>query len=536
MIKNILIPEKIGNYYLFSQNFIGIDIGKTAINLAKITVSGTAITIGKCWYESIESNKKPYDERVIQALKKIKKTLPKTGIKSAISSSHVVFKTLKLPFLNHDKIKMVLKFEVEPLLPFSIQDAVIDFIITKQYAEQKTSEILVAAIQQKYIAEHLALFQAADIDPEIITVDMFALYGLYTQIPSYQNHKGISILMDLGIQSTRIAAINNHHLNMIRSLPQGLFSVAKDMSKSIEESSQHAIEQIMRFGLTHSDPLFQKTLKDALTSFLNKIQFALGSLANSQEINRILILGTGSEINGIVRLITDQLGITCEQFDTAKLIENKDYTIKSAHTINPLSVMSIATAIPTPITQDFNLRVDEFAPKDESLLLKQVITAIVLIVTIIGSITIHLYRQKKALEKEIRLSQGETLEMLNERFPTLAEDEDDLEVIMDAAQTELKQEEEMWYAFTRQSRTSFLEYLLELTSRINKQELGFIPESITIVDGQEGSITLKARVRDFEALKKLEQALRESKLFTFVEGQTSPDFSMKILVGKREDS
>ena len=80
-----------------------------------------------------------------------------------------------------------------------------------------------------------------------------------------------------------------------------------------------------------------------------------------------------------------------------------------------------------------------------------------------------------------------------------------------------------------------MEYLLELTSRINKQELGFIPEQITIADGRGGSIILRARVRDFEALKKLEQALRESKLFTFVEGQASPDFTMKILVGKRED-
>jgi Tfp pilus assembly protein PilN len=142
--------------------------------------------------------------------------------------------------------------------------------------------------------------------------------------------------------------------------------------------------------------------------------------------------------------------------------------------------------------------------------------------------------QSRALKKELKLSEQETVEMLKDRFSNIPEDEDDLETIKETAESELKKEEEIWYAFTRQARASFLEYLLELSSRINKSELGFIPEQLTIVDGQEGQITLKARVRDFEALKKLEQVLRESKLFSYVEGQTSPDFTMKILVGKPE--
>ena len=53
---------------------------------------------------------------------------------------------------------MVVNFEVEPLLPFATDDAVIDFIITKQNVAEKSSELLVTAVQKQYITQHLQLF------------------------------------------------------------------------------------------------------------------------------------------------------------------------------------------------------------------------------------------------------------------------------------------------------------------------------------------------------------------------------------------
>ena len=367
---------------------------------------------------------------------------------------------------------------------------------------------------------------------------MFALYGLYSQIPAYEKQTGTTILIDLGVQSTRIAAIRSGQLYMIRSLPQGLSSIAKDISGAIDISTQQALEQIIRFGLTHSDPDFQQAVKNALTAFWNKIQFALTSITNGkpEQIQQLLLLGGGADMNGITRFVTDQAKLPCELFDVAKLKENNHYEFKNMQNIPSTNILSMAIALPTPIMQNFNLRTAEFAIKQEGLMIKQLAVAGFLVIVIGASLMAHLISQSRAIKKELQLSENETIELLKERFPNIPEDEDDLDEIKESAETELKQEEEMWYAFTSQSRASFLEYLLELAIRINKQELGFVPEQLTIVDGREGQITLKAKVRDFEALKKLEQVLRESKLFNFVEGQTSPDFTMKILVGKREGS
>ena len=58
---------------------------------------------------------------------------------------------------------MVIGFEIEPLLPFSLRDAAIDFIITREIPEEKSSEILVTAVQKQQLIHHLEMFEAVRI-------------------------------------------------------------------------------------------------------------------------------------------------------------------------------------------------------------------------------------------------------------------------------------------------------------------------------------------------------------------------------------
>ena len=109
-------------------------------------------------------------------------------------------------------------YEVEPLLPFALNDAVIDCIVTKEIREEKSSEVLVAAVQNQYIAQHLALFEAAGVQPEKVTIDLFAFYGLYRLIPAYAQQKGGIVLMEIEPQSTRMAYIYDGQLRFIRTL------------------------------------------------------------------------------------------------------------------------------------------------------------------------------------------------------------------------------------------------------------------------------------------------------------------------------
>ncbi len=534
MIKNIFLPEKIGAYYLFSKRIVGLDIGKTSVNATQLRLSGNTITIEKSVEEKIESGPPAtYNQRVQTTIKTIIQKLDTFDeLYTSIPSNLVIFKELKLPFTNYDKIKMVIDFEVEPLLPFPIQNAAVDFIITKQIPEQNSAEVLVAAIQNQYLIQHLQLLKEIDLTPSVVGIDLFYLYGLYKKIPHYMQLTGNVVLLDIGAYTTRIAHIHDGQLRAIRSLNKGISHLVKNASEKLNIPVNQLIDYVMRFGLDTKDkPEYTNALIDALTNYLKDIKFTLASFTaqtdQEKSINQILLIGEGAQISGFVSSITELLQIPCALFDMQEIIDNKTITVKNKTRIPHTHIISLSTVLPSPVTQEFNLLTGEFRETSNIPLIKQTITALILTLIIVVTLFAFTIMETRKLSQEETEIETEAIKTLQKRFKAIPKDEDDLEEAIKTAKEEIAKEEKTWFAFSSQARASFLKYLLELTGKIDQESLGFKIDSI--IFAQE-IMTLKARVRDHEALKILERELRQSKLFSYVEPQTDPIFTMKIIL------
>lgn len=529
MIKQLFLPEKIGSYYLFGKRILGIDIGKTHVSATQLYLSGSSITLEKIVEHKITpSNTTSYQERVIETLKLVLASCDRaTEIHTALSSSQVVFKELKLPFVSKEQITKIIKFEVEPLLPFSAQEAIIDFIITKKIPEEKSSEILVAATQKQIIAQHLELFAAAGVNPNIITVDFFNLYGLYLQIPSYAELPGSVALLDLGVQSTQIAYISNGQLRLIRTLPYGVSTIAKEISDITGISAADALEELIRFGLESQDksPHFD-AIMSAIGSFWNKINFTLSSFTaqtQQESISHIFLFGGGAHIKGLASFVTHQMQVPTELFNGNKITQ-AGITVPNKSMVTSSSIISLAAAFPSPITNEFNLRKEDFKLSDTRASLQEIIILTTLIFLLLGALLAHTIVQVGKYNSEISQSQEEALDALKKHFKSIEPEEDSLtEEVINTAQQEKKREENRWLPFS--NKKLFLQVLSELTTKIDKEGLGFVPEEIMITDT---TVTLKGRVRDFEALKTLERELRKSKLFTLTESPQEPEFTMRL--------
>lgn len=536
MIRNLFLPDRMKGYYLFGTRIVGFDIGKTSVRATQIYCKGREITVEKCVEVPIATSITPveYQENAGAAIKIVLEQTHYNLIVSALPSSHAIFKELKLPFIGIDTIKKVIGFEVEPLLPFSLHDAVIDCIITKEIAEEKSSEVLVAAVQNQYMAQHLALFEAAGVQPEQVTIDLFALYGLYSLIPAYAHQKGGIVLMDIEAQSTRMAYLYDGQLRFIRSLPKGLVDQARMVSASLHISEQESLEHIIRFGLEagHHDT-YIGAIKEAFTSFFNDVLFTLQSFASkakpSQSINKIIIFGASASIKGLPQLITDLAHIKSEIFQINGLIHNgMGVSAKSA--IPQPNIVSLATALPIATTANFNLRQREFALSDAKLFMQQFIMSALLFLFIIGSLLVTTIWQTRKLKQEAYRSEQEVIDMLREKIKKIPEENITLDEVLEAAKSQVNREEKMWGAFSGASRPRFLEVLLELTSKIDKKSLGFEIEKLTIT---EDTVIMKAEVRGLEELKILERDLDESKLFSYVERVHDRKFTMTIRLAKK---
>ena len=533
MIKNSLLPEKIGAYYLFSKRIIGFDINRTHVTATRILLKGTQITIEQCIEEKLEAGIAEHQERVAQAIKTIIGNMPKYNeIRTALSSSLIVGKEPTRPWVSHEKIAMAVEFEVGPLLPFSVQDAIFDFIITHVNQEEGTARILVAATQKQHIAYHMQLFELAGISPDIITIDMFALYGLYKQVTPKADQGNIAFV-DVGSQSTTITYIKQNQLYYIRSLPKGVSTIAKAVSKDLNLQPGQAIGNIMRFGIKNAeDPKHTQVMTQAIKQFWQDVQFKLQSVTSSDEPaqkEKIILLGMATDIEGLALFLKEELSVEGEIFDIQSFLQDSAIHIATKQPIKSTQVMSVSVALPSLETSFFTLRRKEFKLSGTSLLFKQLFVGSFLLVLLFGSLISFMIVQVHALKSEAINLEAETVAEIKERFTKIDEDEDRLDDVIEAAGKEVKQQESVLSAFLRSPSSSILNYLLELTKRLNPQLLGLQVEQITI---SQDKIIMKLTVRDYDALKMLEYDLAQSPLFKHISPQEDPSFTMEITLAK----
>lgn len=532
MIRNLFIPERLRGYYLFPVHILGFDIGKTSVKATLLVCKGSDITVEKCFEQAIQAaTPADYQEGAIASIKIILEQVGQCDhIISALPSSQAIFKELKLPFVGLETIRKVIGYEVEPLLPFSLNDAVIDCIITKEIPEENSSEILVAAVQNQYMAQHLALFEASGVQPDRVTIDLFAFYGLYKFIPMYAQQPGGIVLFEIEPQSTRMAYLYNGQLRFIRTLPKGLVDQARIVAQTLGISEQEALENIIRFGLEPENPdASTSAIKQAFTGFFNDIIFTLQSFAMkakpAQSINKIIIFGAGATIKGLPELLTDLSHIKSEIFQVNGLIHN-GFGVNAKTAIPQANMVSFATALPLSTTANFDLRQKDFALSARRTIARQLIAAGILLGLILGSLLLNTFWQRRKLKREAYQSEQETVLALKERIKNIPDDLTTVDEVLSSAKAQISQEEKVWSAFSTTARQRFLEYLMELTSKIDKSSLGLDVEKLTITPEV---IILKARVRGYEELRTLERNLNESKLFK-VEPVPDPNFTTNGMV------
>ena len=538
LIKDILLPEKIKSYYLFSKTVVGIEINKTSIIATKTRIAGNTSTIETVIEEKIpEEVTEENLEKTSPALQAIFSKLGKyEEIHTILPSSVVVFKELKLPFNSREKISMVVGFEIEPLLPFSLRDAVIDFIITREIPEEKSSEIMITAVQKQQITQHLQLFEAAGLKPDVITVDIISLYALYQNMDAYKQLTGGTILIYITSYTTNIILMINGQLKTMRTLPKGIIAVTKQIAQDLNKTPQEVIDHLLRFGLEANDaPEYSSATEKTMTDWWNSIDFTLNAFSrqflNQQPITKIIFLGKGALIKGLIPFIGQKSGIPCELFNPEYINQNAALTIKNVSTITPINVISVSASLPLPATVDYNLAQKEFKSSDNSLLLKQLIVLVVLTIGLFTTLITHYSLQTRKLKKEINLSEQEALTALTSTFKPL-EGETSLSDAIDEAEKEVEEQKKRWFAFSQQSRASFLQYLRELVDKIDKKSTGFNIEQLSI---DEDSLTIKAEVKDHDALKVLGRELAQSKLFKPFESPETPQFTLKIPLVTNEE-
>lgn len=505
MIRTIFIPEKIGSYYVWPKKIVGIDIGPTEIYATLCIARGNTRTI-RLLVEQPIGTEGSHQERITTALKNLQTKLGAYDMLFvALPSSLVVFKELSLPFIGLKKIKQVIPFEAEALLPFTLESAIIDVIVTQEDRKNKSSQVLIAAVKKEYLNDYLQPFEAAGIQVDKVTVDMFELYGFYQSIPSYQQDTHTVALIDLGFYTTRIALITDGQLKYIRSINKGLVTIAKKLSTTLGTDTAQSLETLMRFGLEENESTVK--INEAFDELMQEIKLSILSytqrLKATDGLNKVIIMGAGADMPGIVDLVRSIMGVEVQILQAKKMIHNGQIQ-SDVKTIPNSFLVSIATALSSSVTDEFNLLHLQQEQKEDTLLTYQIISLCSLALLMLFSFSLYSYLRVRNLRAAYNSSQTEAVDELRRVFKLKPNQTVNLEVANRAATTELRKQETAWQRLSTENRYSLLRDLTELSKCVDTRESQLNLSSLSIKDDV---IKLYGSVPGYEQLTKLQNQL-----------------------------
>lgn len=557
MIHNLFIPCRIGNYYLHTKKILTIEVTPIVIYGLLFEYSAKKIILKEKYSILLKENTSLAQ---INAIKKIVSSAGKVDeIISNCATPAMVFKELQLPFLGKENLKIVLPLEIENILPFSLDQAVINFIVTQEDLDKKISTVLVCAVRKQDIDEQYELFKKADVSLDTLTVDVFALYHLYQayigqtaverkyaisknslreklaswykhfftifsrkasvdsvnqsqQILQNFNPERTEILVDIGYSSIKVLYIKDNMLSAVRVIPFGIGQTLESLQDQAEKSYEDSIHSL---SSGHIDSLLLDQIKKIFDEIAKTLLYfqqkeGLGYLAP----HKISMTGFYTNYPIFIEQAKSYFGSIVMPIDMKKCLESVSVTHDFNISITTEYFRGISCALSWHYQADNNLLVAIAREKDLRAASIQTIVMIITSLLCLGTIWWRSSEQLQRWQTTFNVSRKQLLTEIQSQMNLDVRGEKNLKTLVEKTESVLKRERQLWFSFMQQNEASILEYLQDLSVAIDREAIGLELKSLHI-DYQK--VVMSGSVKSFEALDLFYEELQELKLLKLVD-------------------
>ncbi len=306
---------------MFKSKFIssiGIDIGTHSIKCVEITYGKGTIKLKRATLLPITPGTSQSD--ILKKFLEVYPAMPKS-VRISISGPSVVIRRITLPIMTHSDLKGAIRFEAENHLPFSIDECVLDFQILDQVPNQTMMNVLLVAAKRDFIQERLDMLMQANVQPEIIDLDVFCVANAFEALSMAAENK-VYGLLDIGHQTTSFVVMRDKFPFFVREIPFGGVSVTNVLAelKSIGISEAETLKlsrepEVLADLKTATQKAFEVLIEELKTS----LDFCEGEIGES--IPSLWLSGGGGASHEADKVLSEALGKPVSPWDNTKKME-----------------------------------------------------------------------------------------------------------------------------------------------------------------------------------------------------------------------
>ncbi|MEO8257113.1 MAG: type IV pilus assembly protein PilM [Acidobacteriota bacterium] len=314
-----------------SSAIVGLDIGSSAVKAVELKASAKGYRVTAFGSEPI-----PPDSIVDGAIidgtavaDAIRRLLDGPHFKSkdvaaSLSGNAVIVKKISLPQMTDTELAESIFWEAEQYIPFDIQDVNLDYQVVQSAAGANGAmDVLLVAAKKEKIADYTGVISRAGRVAVVVDVDAFALQNAY-ELNYGAEADVVIVLLNAGASTININILSGDQSLFTRDISIGgnayTEAVQKELNLPFESAEQVKKGQPVD-GIDFADalPVLHAMTANVLLEIQKTFDFFKATSA-SDRIDRVLLSGGASRIDGFAQALEDRFGAPVEAFDPFRKI------------------------------------------------------------------------------------------------------------------------------------------------------------------------------------------------------------------------
>ena len=342
------------------KSLVGLDIGSSAVKAIELKQSGKGYKVSAIGVESVPPDS-IVDGAIIDggavadAVRRLfaNKQFKAKDVVASLSGNSVIVKKITLPAMTESELSESIYWEAEQYIPFDIQDVNLDYEILEAGTGQDTQgsmDVLLVAAKKDKIADYTNVITQAGKTPVIVDVDAFALQNAYEANYGFEPGAVVAIL-NAGASAININILSGAQSVFTRDVSMGgnafTEAVQKELDLPYESAEQlkkgHDVE-----GASFEDArAVLKAMTDNVLLEVEKTFDFFKATAASDRIDRIMLCGGASKVEGFADALRERFGTEVEQFDPFRqvTIDAKVLGDVSMDDAAPLAAVALGLAL-----------------------------------------------------------------------------------------------------------------------------------------------------------------------------------------------
>lgn len=326
----------------WNNTAVGIDIGSRNIKAVKLKKSLKGFKVVQMVSLSIPPGAMKQgifiDANIgISLMRDLQKQMGIRTAYLAFSGQNAMVREIEMPVLHDKEMAEAVYWEAEKVLPYPVDEAILDWIILERARESdQMMTLLLVAGRKDYIRTFLKPLKAVGIQPMNLSLFPMPMMQVVQLVPAFQSHTTVAVI-DMGAQATHVLIIKDGLPRLSRTIPIGGNDFTENVVNSFSISLDEAEKVKLEYGTLEIKEMDWNQI-DLMTNPYMGISEVLQAIAQDvfgeikrsfvhfqlhnrgQLIEKVFLTGGSSRLPGMVEELSRFLNVPVDPLDVSRYI------------------------------------------------------------------------------------------------------------------------------------------------------------------------------------------------------------------------